>query len=358
MFLVSFISSDVLTCNDVRTVASGVHNSYLTTAVDCNVETSYLGQWTRVCVPVDSAGIPILGSQIAPASELNGATAASLALAYFESYQLQFTGLPHEGLIFESFLLLNVEQSPPSFFLPSLGLWSMNPQESLSMQEILSRTPSSATFDPTTDMTFSLMMTYGRCHFVQFIASRFIRLDGSEELKYIYYPQGEQILSTSPEFTNERFAALLNATSDELERSRLQTLRADPNVTLSYSRLKVRPASMYVQVIREVQPYTFASFVSDVGGFLNIMVLFLIFLFPFTIHTARPRTFLVLWVLVKWRKFQSNHNVSAIHTPGPDSTNDSSISKVTPNDEAGVTLTGLPQLEMSINPMTSADRKD
>jgi hypothetical protein len=84
------------------------------------------------------------------------------------------------------------------------------------------------------------------------------------------------------------------------------------------------PNTLSVQVIREVQPYTFGSFVADLGGYLNLLSLVLLLLFPIRFQPTKPRTFLALWLLRKWRT-RHELNPGAETNVNTDSTSDADI---------------------------------
>ena len=50
-----------------------------------------------------------------------------------------------------------------------------------------------------------------------------------------------------------------------------------------------------------VTPYGVVTFLSDLGGFLNLLTVALLFLFPLAFKATEPRTFIVLMLADKWR---------------------------------------------------------
>jgi hypothetical protein len=86
-------------------------------------------------------------------------------------------------------------------------------------------------------------------------------------------------------------------------------VRTDPNVTLSadLGRRAFFPRAVAgARWSPEVSSYGLGAFVSDVGGFLNLLALLLLALFPIEQKPTRPRTLFVFWL---WRRWTMRHQL-------------------------------------------------
>ena len=148
---------------------------------------------------------------------------------------------------------------------------------------------------------------YNRLLELQFAATRSIDVNGLSSIEYSY--QVVTNLPRSPAQTAHDLQQLLDS-STPAEAARLQQLLLLPSTSYQSTRLCLQPRNFQVQIIRSIRLYNFASFLADLGGALNILSLSLLILFPLSASITRPRSFLPLWVMERWKKRRRSH------TPG------------------------------------------
>jgi predicted PurR-regulated permease PerM len=103
-------------------------------------------------------------------------------------------------------------------------------------------------------------------------------------------------------YVSTSFKELVKRIEDPGERTRIEALHAKPGITTHLCRIQLEPSTFSVEVIHEVAPYTLGSFVSDLGGYLNLLALALVLLFPLFFEPTKPRTFFAMWLLHKWQR--------------------------------------------------------
>lgn len=62
------------------------------------------------------------------------------------------------------------------------------------------------------------------------------------------------------------------------------------------------PQTLTVEVVRKQVLYGWSQFLSDCGGALNILTISLALMFPLTFKAAQSKTFLPLWIALKWKR--------------------------------------------------------
>jgi hypothetical protein len=192
----------------------------------------------------------------------------------------------------------------------ALSMTSFSAVNALSAQQWLHSAPVSD--DPTTAAAIHELnlhtpilgvFPYDHAHVLGFRASQLVRLDGSQELQYDYASRGGAGLTRK--FVEDLYNDVLSTWVSPEKYAAMQSFRnnsANGNVSLHLQQVTVSyaTAAPMLQVIREVQTYTFSTFVSDLGGFLNVLAVILLFLFPLRFKPTQERIFLAHWLLLKW----------------------------------------------------------
>jgi hypothetical protein len=246
---------------------------------------------------------------MARAGELDGASAHSGMLS---QWPLQFVDR-HDFwcLDVHSFINQSLFGSAPTTFTaqPQFGLVWMNETTALAAAELHAANRT----DPTDPAVIAVMDAVAMHSFLQsgqlswntFTATRTERVDGTVEITRDYSQVG---LS---DFTTTGMAKLLHGrlsrTEDEQERTRMEKLYLQEGVTYYVSRVCTAPVSLAERVVHESSPYGLASFLADVGGFLNLLALAMAVLFPLVKSATQPRTFVPFWLQRNFRALCSSH---------------------------------------------------
>jgi hypothetical protein len=242
------------------------------------------------CTPADASGRPLL-SDISTPGEKDGSSASGLSLEELQKWPMQFSAVAigFEKLMFRVLIVTPTAMLSP-FFVPYVTMNSMTPEQALSFLQDNSQPLSSEGF----------IFNFGRVQGINFVATLSKSVDAQESLKYAYQSKGTDL--TTDAFAEACFQSLLNHTEDVAERQRLADARASPANTLLMVQVYIEPSSMEIQVISDHLPYTLSNFASDLGGYLNILSLSLVLLFPLAFAPTRPRSFLLLWLHAKWQQ--------------------------------------------------------
>ena len=122
-------------------------------------------------------------------------------------------------------------------------------------------------------------------------------------------------MAMSAAYLNQTLDFLLESlnVTDPAEFRRLEALRSQPGVQFFFNQLCFLPASFNIQVITETHPYNWLAFLSDLGGFANLVTVAVLFLFPLAYQATQPRSFLVFFLADKWkaRNKQQQHTAGA-----------------------------------------------
>lgn len=146
-------------------------------------------------------------------------------------------------------------------------------------------------------------LLYGQGHSITFAASRIVSVEGDERLEYEYSKGAD--FSYSPAILELQLDAIIAdrvAANDSLAVDQMNAWRNDTEVQFLYNQLCFAPASYNVRVVRAVRTYGIVSFLSDVGGFLNLLTIVLLFFFPFAHKLVEPRSFLGVWLGERWKQ--------------------------------------------------------
>ena len=298
---------------------------------------------TALCQQLDAEGQPFVWHANPPPSELDGSSALNLPTS---SLPLQSSSIFNGGVLcFDVHLMVNATAAEQNGFfdLPVFSATACGLQPLLSELELI-RAGHFVETDPAymgvLDAWNSAQLTgfyrVGQRIELEWAATRTIQPNGAEQLDFQYASVGQY--DHSSRYHDSEFAALLATITNQTEAAQWKALRADPNVAYSTARMCVGPSSFNVQVIRLQKLYGFTSFLSDAGqraaghsddnglasadteaalihrllfvctvspcsgGFLNILSIVMFALFPVTYAITRPRSFLPVWLLLRWKQ--------------------------------------------------------
>jgi hypothetical protein len=237
----------------------------------------------------------------------------------FSKWPLQFTATTDKLCIYSHFLVnstaLNIRDSPIAL---TMGFVPLSAQQ-LSKGLGLIATGHTESDDPLVlqyagEVVGQTPFTFSSTHDVRFRVNKIIRLNGSVELDYVY-DTGKDIpfVPRGYEFMAQTWLSTISNTSTA-EYIYLQSLLVDalnnPETKIKYlaTRICFAPDSFQVQVVTEVAPYGSTNFISDLGGFTNLLTVALLFLFPLLHSPPQPRVFLPMMLLAKWRARSSSRN--------------------------------------------------
>jgi hypothetical protein len=263
------------------------------------------------CFPTTLAGQPLSPF---PPGETDGASATRVK--DYSHWPQQFRGTAN-GAVLQFTVLLLVDDGCVETAIgtePIVGALSSTPQVALAVQEQMAAAAAAGTsFSPEALGVLVQPMginTFDRLYFLNFNAQRTDRLNGSSDLEYHYTSLGAAPLRRQA--VENTVDVLLSSLSIQ-QAADVRAFRAQPNITahaLRYQIMYVEPRPT-VQVVKEVQSYTLSNFVSDVGGFLNLLAVGLLFLFPVRFAPTTERVFLAHWLLLKWNNRHTLPNDSA-----------------------------------------------
>lgn len=153
-----------------------------------------------------------------------------------------------------------------------------------------------------------LPLSYNAAHSVRLKLSKFYPLEGATqwhtELDYVgSIPFAPSTTGQPPGVVDEAFEAYFASApgfyAELLRDPNLELNASAPNATRRfYMETCFSPMSFQVSTVRLSRSYGFVSFLSDVGGFLNLLALTLALLFPFSQVLIKPRSFVGTWL---WR---------------------------------------------------------
>jgi hypothetical protein len=109
------------------------------------------------------------------------------------------------------------------------------------------------------------------------------------------------------------FHMLLNTTTTPEERQRIIDMHNQPGIVYYPAQISIAPSSFDVTVVTQKNTYGLLPFLSDLGGFLNLLALSFTLLFPFAHAFIRPRMFVALYlhkVIQRWRGVESKSSQS------------------------------------------------
>jgi hypothetical protein len=244
----------------------------------------------HLCMPTsDTSDEPLL-LPLLDIGETSGDSANRITLQQYQEWPQQFTSNEAEWLEFHVYLLVNMSLLPSMTDTPTVFMTALSPQQTAMRLE-----------NPNWHESFSEAtqigeFAYGQRFLLQFSATRWLRLSGEEQLQYEYSFSGGHPLTGEQQAAC--FPSLLNSTRNASEHAFVQTLS---NLTCLYFSVDIFPRTLVVQTISEVVSYGWSSFLADVGGALNLMSLVVLLLFPIAFEPTKPRTFLALWLISKWR---------------------------------------------------------
>lgn len=325
-----------------------------TNYINCNE--TFLLAWSAMCQPLDpNTGLPIFSAAAAPPGELDGSSAHHMDLSRFplqffdqfndkdvcfqlhlvqnQTFATEFTEVydnlsvppprssgmkaTAHGTLGSIACLIALTSSLCLFvsLLPFSNLVGLSAGATLSALELIAA-GHTAPQDPvvyriaTQDGTARLgAYGYNRLLELSFSATRSVDVNGQSSIDYSYDVVTN--LPRSPAQTARDFQQLLDS-STPVEVARLQQLMLLPSTSYQSTRLCVEPRSFQVQVIRSLRLYSFASFLTDLGGAVNFISLSLLILFPLSASITRPRSFLPLWIMARWqRRNQAAHSMEA-----------------------------------------------
>jgi len=207
---------------------------------------------------------------------------------------------------------------------PLLGVVQFNADEAVTVLALLSNGSRSA-WDPVVltsidSLPAPITLPYNSVVRSSFRASEYIDVHGRSEWTYQYALRSSYRAGRDKRTKVLRGLIYSNATT-QTEREQLIQLYAQSDLNTSYSSTAssspssslhplsyfvsmvcVVPQQFKVEVVREVTTYGLNSFVSDVGGFLNLLALAVSLLFPLAYSAITPRRFILLNIRDKWIK--------------------------------------------------------
>ena len=286
--------------------ASG-NNPSLIPAVNCNLTTFAFEM--ALCQQVwPDTGLPFFNAAIAPPGEMDGSSASKIDLS---AMPLQFThsAMASSAVCFQVHMLANQTALDASArALPPVFLMGILSPSSLLAQNELTRAGHTAASDPLVqawsarDSAVQVLgfLQFARSLIMEFTATNTIDVDGSVSVGYRFQTLAD--LPRGPGQQVRDFKSLLQFTPDRAEQLRLAKLYADPSTVYQSTHLCMAPQTLTVEVVRKQVLYGWSQFLSDAGGALNILTLALAMLFPLTFKAVKSKTFLPLWIALKWKR--------------------------------------------------------
>ena len=265
-----------------------------------------------LCQPADAQGNPFLTPL---PGEMDGASALGMqdTLEDAAQWPLQFTGST-DALCLTSFVFLNITKLPPEIPLSQMlfALVPLSLPQLLAMEEHMA-VGANIPSDPrmwsfVNSLTSPTVMEYQQRHLVRLTATKTVHTNGEHEWTYSYN-QGKDLNLMDIDLQSYADTMLNNtAITDPTLHAQILALLPgasmgqwnDSTIKLRISDVCFTPSSYTVQVVRETSTYGAISFLSDLGGFANLVSLVMLALFPLAMNVVRPRSFVVLWLSDKW----------------------------------------------------------
>jgi len=256
-----------------------------------------------VCQPIDAQGKPMYqpSQQGMVGNEADGTGEWRLR------YTSRLQALCYTNLAYVNRTLLNmtmqqsiVMTSMAAIPLTATDMRVINGEQNSSSIPIR---PSSNSTTPIQRVSGPLMFPYDSLHTITFRPHRRETLDHVITYQYDYNLAGG--FSLNDVAKDMLWWELYNRSSIGtrwfLRKARYEW---DEDLELKVTRICTVPATFDVQVSTEVTTYGFESFLSDVGGFLNLLSLFFVLLFPLTYKVTQPRSFVAMYIAYKCRRVQ------------------------------------------------------
>lgn len=258
------------------------------------------------CESLTASGRPVLDPANAP-GELDGFSARSLPLS---NWALQFTptfqGI--DKLCFQIDVLLNrtAQLSAGLDATPMFSMSALSSPAMLAMHEIASAGLVASPNDPALQWIFIredyssvACLPFDSVTQLETATTRTVQV--SKSTNYIYDYQALGSTPMSPANKEQNWQRLLNQTQDATERAALQSLKDDPTSHYASALVCAKPRSFIIQEVALFRIYGWGPLISDLGGFLSILSVVLLLLFPLIHNEPKLREFKLV-SLLKWYK--------------------------------------------------------